>query len=81
LIFLKIDVLFSVIPFIFRPIWVKKYIFNPRGNFELEKKKIWWKKYKILTITSFKFFDKWKWILNLWNVVSKLWKKTWFKIW
>ena len=134
--FWKVDVLFSVVPFVFRPIWVKKYIFNPRGNFEKEKKKrnlwnkllyfarknldfadkIWlvsyfladkldfkekykdkiiiipnfidiekydfWEKkydkekYKILTITSFKFFDKWKWIINLWKVISKLWKKT-----
>lgn len=134
--FVKFDYIFSVIPFLFKPIWTKKFIFNPRWNFELEKKKnnlwnkllylanynlkfsdnIWivsifladklkfrkkykdkiiiipnfidtknydfWEKqydntkYKILTITSFKFFDKWKWILNLWNVIFRLWKKT-----
>lgn len=144
--FMKYDFIFSVIPFLFKPIWCNKYIFNPRWNFELEKKKnklwnkllylarnnlkfadnIWlvsyfladkldfknkyndkiliipnfidikeydfWKrkidneKYKILTITSFKFYDKWKWIINLWNVISKLWKKTnknieWTIIW
>ena len=144
--FWKIDVLFSVIPFIFRPIWIKKYIYNPRWNFEIEKKKknlwnkllyfarnnldfadniwlvsyfladklyfrkkyeykikiipnfinideydFWEKKYdkekfKILTITSFKFYDKWKWIINLAKVISKLWKRTdkkieWTIIW
>ena len=134
--FLKFDVIFSVIPFLFKPLWAKKFIFNLHGNFEIEKKKpsLWnkllylarwnlkfadkimltsyfladkldfkekyqdkiiivpnfinpkdynfWEKifdeskYKILTITSFKFYDKGKWILNLWKVISTLWQKT-----
>ena len=41
----KIDFLFSVIPFIFRPLNVKNYIFNPRWNREIEKHKKWiWNK-------------------------------------
>lgn len=144
--FLKFDFIFSVIPFLFKPLLTWKYIYNPRWNFELEKKKnnlwnkllyfsnynlkfadniwivsyfladklnfrdkyndkiliipnfvdineynIWEKiyndsKYKILTITSFKFFDKWRGVLNLWKVISKLWEKTfkdieWTIIW
>ena len=134
--FAKYDMIFSVIPFLFKPFWAGKFIYNLRWNFEIEKKNkslwnkllylarknlkfadsIWlvsyfladklnfrreykdkiiiipnfiddkvydfWKKkfnedmYNILTITSFKFYNKWKWILNLWNVLSKLWKKT-----
>ncbi|MDC0506141.1 glycosyltransferase [Candidatus Gracilibacteria bacterium] len=33
------DVVCSVIPFLFKPIGVEKYIYNPRGNFDIEKKK------------------------------------------
>lgn len=133
--FARYDVLFSVIPFLFKPLWVKKFVYNLHGNFEIEKKNksLWnkllylarrnlkfadnialtsyfladkldfrkkyndkiiiipnfidekeydfWKKepkenvYNILTITSFKFYDKWRWILNLWNVISKLGEK------
>ena len=133
--FARYDILFSVIPFLFKPLWVKKFVYNLHGNFEIEKKNksLWnkllylarknlkfadnialtsyfladklnfrkqyedkiiiipnfidekeydfWKKefkenvYNILTITSFKFYDKWKWILNLWNVISKLGQK------
>lgn len=134
--FTKYDFLFSVIPFLFKPLWVKKFVYNLHGNFEIEKKnkslwnkllylakgnlkfadnimltsyfladklnfrkkyqdkiiiipnfidekkyKIDWEikyndnEYNILTITSFKFYDKWRWILNLWNVISKLWEK------
>lgn len=41
--FNKYDFIISIIPFLFKPIWAKKYIFNPRGNFEIEKKvnKLW----------------------------------------
>ena len=39
--FTKFDVIFSVIPFLFKPIWTKKFIFNPRWNWEIEKKKRW----------------------------------------
>ena len=144
--FAKFDVIFSIIPFLFKPIWAKKFIFNLHWNYKVERRKKWlwvkllyltdwnfkfadkimltsyfladklkfrkkykdkiiiipnfidikeydfWKKnydnskYKILTITSFKFFDKWKWILDLWNVIKKLWEKTnkeisWIIVW
>jgi len=134
--FNKYDTIFSVIPFLFKPVWAGKYIFNPRGNFELEKKinRIWNKllyfarsnlkfadkiwlvsyfladklnfknkyndkiiiipnfidsekynfgkkiydetRYKILTITSFKFYEKGRGVLNLWKVIQWLWQKT-----
>lgn len=130
--FIKTDTIFSIIPFLFKPIWAKKYFFNLHWNYKIERKNKWlwvkllyltelnlWfcdniiltsfyladkldfrKKYKnkieiipnfvneieesnkqleknnfnFLTITSFKFYDKWKWIINLWNVIKKLWE-------
>lgn len=134
--FQKFDYIFSVVPFLFKPLWAKNFIYNLRWNFEIEKKRKWlWNKllylskwnlrfcdnimltsyfladklnfrkryenkifilpnfiyikeynfwerkfdntnYKVLTITSFKFYKKWKWILDLWTVISALWKKT-----
>lgn len=144
--FARYDVLFSVIPFLFKPLRIKKFVYNLHGNFEIEKKNksLWnkllylakrnlkfadnialtsyfladklifrkqyedkiiiipnfidekeynfWEKkskenvYNILTITSFKFYDKWRWILKLWNVISKLGEKVdkqinWTIIW
>lgn len=135
--FKKVDYIISVIPFLFKPLWVKKYYFNPRWNWEIEKKKnslwnklqylsplnlwfcdkiilpslyladkLWFKnKYtdkiyilpnfielpdlsfsknkinvdeytiKIITITSFKFFEKGIWILNLANVIKLFWEE------
>ncbi len=130
--FWKIDYLFSVIPFPFRPRNIKNYIFNPRWNWKIEKLKKWlwnkllyfaernlnfadkiwltsyfladklWfrEKYKnkiviipnfidlsnkslnirknynnpinILTVSSTKFLQKWMWIVDLWNELSKI---------
>lgn len=140
--FKKYDIMFSVIPFIFKPIWVNKFYYLLVWNFEKEKKKntlgnkllylspntikfsdkvILMSEYlleeinelkknrrkiyiipnyinywlfesvrrknsiklknsrlssldelSIFTLTSFKFFDKWKWILNLAKVISQL---------
>lgn len=128
--FKKADTIFSIIPFIFKPIRAKKYIFNLHWNYEIEKKNkglwvkllylaplnLWFsdtimltsyyladkldfrKKYKnkieivsnfveeiteknkhleknnnnFLTITSFKFYKKWKGILNLWEIIKKI---------
>jgi len=130
--FIKTDVVFSIIPFLFKPILVKKFFFNLHWNYEIERKNKWlWVKLlylaelnlwfcdkiiltsyyladklnfrnkynnkieiipnfvnetkeknkhfiendlSFLTITSFKFYDKWKWIINLWNVIKKLWE-------
>jgi len=134
--FTKFDAIFSVIPFLFKPLRTKKFVFNLHWNYKIERKKKWlwvkllylvpwnfkfsdkiwlvskflanklwikdkykdkiiiipnfidtkeygfWDKkynnniYKILTITSFKFYDKGRWIINLWNVIKKLWEKT-----
>lgn len=131
--FVKTDIIFSIIPFLFKPIWTKKYFFNLHWNYKIERNNKWlwvkllylvelnlWfcdkliltsyyladkldfrKKYKnkieiipnfvneieesnkkleknnfnFLTITSFKFYDKWKWIINLWKVIKKIWEK------
>lgn len=131
--FKKYDYIFSVIPFLFKPIWAKKYIFNPRWNFQLEKKNnnlwnkllylsknnlkfadnIWLTSYfladkldfrekyndkifilpnsidfinnknkikelkkdkrlNILTVSSTKFIEKWKGIIDLWNELSNI---------
>ena len=144
--FIKSDIIFSIIPFLFKPLFTKRFIFNLHWNYKIERKNKWlwvkllyftevnfwfsdkiiltsyyladklnfrekynkkikilpnfidnknfdfWDKeydelrYKILTITNFTFLNKWKWILNLWNVISKLWKNTnkkiiWTIIW
>lgn len=131
--FKKTDVVFSIIPFIFKPLFCKKYIFNLHWNYKIERKNKWFwvkllyfaelnlwfsdiimltsyflsdkldftKKYynkikiipnftknsynknqqlkendfNFLTITSFKFYEKWKWIINLWNVIKLIWNK------
>ncbi|MBS8122111.1 glycosyltransferase [Candidatus Vampirococcus lugosii] len=133
--FARYDVLFSVIPFLFKPLRIKKFVYNLHGNFEIEKKnkslgnkllylakrnlkfadnialtsyfladKLIFRKqyedkiiiipnfidekeynfgekkskenvYNILTITSFKFYDKGRGILKLGNVISKLGEK------
>lgn len=131
--FKKTDVVFSIIPFMFKPIFCKKYIFNLHWNYKIERKNKWlwvkllyftelnlWfsdvimltsyflsdklgftKKYNnkikiipnfiknstlkntqleednfnFLTVTSFKFYEKWKWIINLWNVIKLIWNK------
>lgn len=128
--FVKSDIIFSIIPFVFKPLSTKKYIFNLHGNYKIERKnnslgvkllylselnlwfcdnimltsyylsdKLWvTQKYKnkiqivpnfvneinhknkqldknnfnFMTITSFKFYEKWKWIVNLWNVIKKI---------
>lgn len=130
--FKKSDVVFSIIPFIFKPLFCKKYIFNLHWNYKIERKNKWFwvkllyfaelnlwfsdiimltsyflsdkldftKKYynkikiipnftknsynknqqlkendfNFLTITSFKFYEKWKWIINLWNVIKLIWE-------
>lgn len=129
--FLKVDIIFSIIPFLFKPLFVKRYIYNLHWNYKVERKIKWlWVKllylselnlwfsdsimltsyyladklnfknkyekkivivpnfvkeiinkneqllendFNFLTITSFKFFEKWKWILNLWKVIKQLW--------
>lgn len=129
--FIKTDIIFSIVPFFFKPIGTKKYFFNPHGNYKIDRKSrrlgvkllylaelnIWFcdkilltslyladklnfrEKYEnkieilpnfvpeikqknqqleendlnFLTITSFKFYDKGKWIINLWNVIRQIW--------
>lgn len=126
--FVKSDIIFSIIPFFFKPLFTKKYIFNLHWNFKVERKNhslgvkllylselnLWFSdqimltsfyladklkfrekyndkiiivpnfvektriknqqlemnNFNFMTITSFKFYDKWKWIVNLWNVIK-----------
>lgn len=130
--FIKVDIIFSIIPFFFQPMGAKKYFFNLHGNYKKERNNTWlwvkllylWElnlwfcdkiiltsyyladvlwfreKYKnkieivhnfvneieekniqsnekifyFLTITSFKFYDKWRWIIHLWKVIQKIWQ-------
>lgn len=134
--FLSADTIFSIVPFVFKPLWAKKYIYNLHGNYHIERKnkwlwvkllylselnlrfsdkimltsyyladKLWFRKkynhkiiivpnciqninyntnekeyddtqYKILTVTSFDFYDKWKWIINLKKVIKWLAENT-----
>ncbi len=46
---------------------------NPQENKLIQKDKFS-STIKIITITSFKFYQKWLWIINLWNIISTLWK-------
>jgi len=128
--FIKSDVIFSIVPFLFKPLFTKKYNFNLHWNYKKEwniftllktfkiyelnlwfsdniilvsyylSDIIWFRKkynnkisiipnfineiiykndqnienkYNFMTITSFKFHEKWKWIINLWNIIHKLW--------
>lgn len=130
--FIKTDITFSIIPFFFKPLCSKKYIFNLHWNYKVERKnkwlwvkllyltelnlwfsdkimltsyyladKLWFRKkynkkieilpnfiektekkniaskknkYNFLTITSFKFLKKWKWVINLWKIIKEIWE-------
>lgn len=134
----RYDILISVIPFLFKPVWIKIFVFNPHWNFVIERKnntpgnklqylaernlnfsdsillvskyiaiKIWFydayqskikiipnyinprnyrtlknhsDEIRLITITSFKFLKKWKWILDIAEVVKILWNMTQQKI-
>jgi len=57
--FCKYDVVFSIIPFLFKPIRTKKYFYNLHWNFEVEKKRKWlWNKLLYLARWNLKFCDK-----------------------
>lgn len=132
--FIKADAIFSIIPFLFKPIRAKKYIFNLHGNYKIERKnkslwvkllyltplnlwfsdrvmltsyyiadKLWFREkyahkisivpnftdeitwernqqllknqFNFMTITSFKFYEKWKWIINLIRVIKRIGNK------
>lgn len=130
--FKKIDFIFSVIPFLFKPLWAKKYLYNLHWNYKIERKnkwlgvkllylselnlffsdnimltsyfladKLWFReKYSdkiiinpifvkninnskkvfnninwtinLLTVSSTKFLDKGKWIIDIWKQLSKI---------
>ncbi len=57
--FNKYDVIFSVIPFLFKPLKTKKYFYNLHGNFKIEKKRKWlWNKLLYLARLNLSFCDK-----------------------
>ena len=72
--FWKIDYLFSIIPFLFRPRNVKNYIFNPSWNWEIEKLKKWlWNKLLYFAERNLDFADK------IWLTSYFLADKLWFR--
>lgn len=57
--FIKTDIIFSIIPFLFKPIWAKKYFFNLHWNYKIERKNKWlWVKFLYLTELNLWFCDK-----------------------
>ncbi len=129
--FSKFDLIISVIPFLFKPLWAKRFFYYLHGNYKNERKNTWlWTKLlyfawlnlwfcdkilltsyfladklwfrdryskkinilsnyvkpvtknkhlkendlKFLTITSFSFYEKWKWVINLWDVIKRVWE-------
>jgi hypothetical protein len=57
--FIKTDIIFSIIPFLFKPIWAKKYFFNLHWNYKIERKnKLLWVKLLYLTELNLWFCDK-----------------------
>lgn len=57
--FSKYDVIFSVIPFLFKPIKTKQYFYNLHWNFEIEKKRKWiWNKLLYLSKWNLRFCNK-----------------------
>lgn len=56
--FIKTDTIFSIIPFLFKPIWAKKYFFNLHWNYKIERKNKWlWVKLLYLTELNLWFCD------------------------
>lgn len=56
--FQNTDIIFSVIPFIFKPLWTKKYIYNLHWDYKVERKRRWlWVKLLYFTERNFKFSD------------------------
>ncbi len=57
--FIKSDVIFSIIPFIFKPFFTKRYIFNLHWNYKIERWNKWlWVKLLYLTELNLWFSDK-----------------------
>lgn len=56
--FLKFDIVFSIIPFLFKPLFVKKYIYNLHWNYKIERKNKWlWVKLLYLSEINLWFCD------------------------
>lgn len=57
--FIKTDTIFSIIPFLFKPIWTKKYFFNLHWNYKIERNNKWlWVKLLYLAELNLWFCDK-----------------------
>ena len=57
--FIKSDIIFSIIPFVFKPLFTKKYIFNLHWNYKIERKNKWlWVKLLYLTELNLWFSNK-----------------------
>lgn len=57
--FKKADIIFSIIPFFFKPLGAKRYIYNLHGNYKPERKNKWlWVKLLYLAELNLWFADK-----------------------
>ena len=70
--FKKADIIFSIIPFFFKPLWAKKYIFNLHWNYKIERKsKSLWSKLQYLAWLNLWFSDKI--LITSYFLADKLW--------
>lgn len=70
--FKKADIIFSIVPFLFKPLLSKKYIFNLHWNFKEERKsKNLWAKLQYLAELNLWFSDKI--LLTSYFLADKLW--------
>jgi len=57
--FIKSDIIFSIIPFLFKPVWAEKYFFNLHWNYKIERKNKWiWVKLLFLAELNLWFCDR-----------------------
>lgn len=57
--FIKSDAIFSIIPFLFKPLFCKKYIYNLHGNYKIERRKFcFWLKLLYLSELNLWFANK-----------------------
>ncbi len=76
--FKKADIIFSIIPFFFKPLWAKKYIFNLHWNYKTERKsKSLWAKLQYLAELNLWFSDNI--LITSYFLADKLWFRDKYK--
>ena len=70
--FKKADIIFSIIPFLFKPLWAKKYIYNLHWNFKTERKthNLW---SKLLYLSELNLWFSDNILLTSYFLADKLW--------